>query len=59
MGRCVGVRTHRGHAASTWGGTTDQVLRRRIVRRSQLVRGRTRARNQVHAIVIRNLGRPR
>jgi transposase len=33
-----------------------RVLRRRIARRSQLVRGRTRARNQVHAIVIRNLG---
>jgi transposase len=33
-----------------------RVLRRRLARRSQLVRGRTRARNQVHAIVIRNLG---
>jgi transposase len=32
-----------------------RVLRRRIARRSQLVRGRTRARNQIHAVVIRNL----
>ncbi len=32
-----------------------RVLRRRIARRSQLVRSRTRARNQVHAIAIRNL----
>jgi transposase len=32
-----------------------RVLRRRIARRSQLVRGRTRARNQIHAIAIRNL----
>jgi len=33
-----------------------RVLRRQIARRTQLVRGRTRARNQIHAIVIRNLG---
>jgi transposase len=33
-----------------------RVLRRRIQRRSQLVRGRTRARNQIHATLIRNLG---
>jgi len=33
-----------------------RVLRRRLARRAQLVRGRTRARNQVHAVVIRNLG---
>jgi transposase len=33
-----------------------RVLRRQIARRSQLVRGRTRATNQIHAIVIRNLG---
>jgi transposase len=33
-----------------------RVLRRRLARRSQLVRGRTRARNQIHAVVIRNLG---
>ncbi len=32
-----------------------RVLRRRIARRSQLVRSRTRARNQIHAIAIRNL----
>src|SRR5712691_5486024 len=35
------------------------VLRRRISRRAQLVRQRTREKNQVHAILIRNLkGRP-
>lgn len=34
----------------------DRILRRRIARRSQLVRSRTRARNQVHAVVIRKLG---
>jgi transposase len=33
-----------------------RVLRRRITRRSQLVRGRTRAKNQIHAVLIRNLG---
>ena len=33
-----------------------RVLRRQIARRTQLVRGRTRARNQVHATLIRNLG---
>jgi transposase len=33
-----------------------RILRRQVTRRSQLVRGRTRARNQVHAVVIRNLG---
>jgi transposase len=33
-----------------------RVLRRRLARRAQLVRGRTRARNQIHAVVIRNLG---
>jgi transposase len=33
-----------------------RILRRRISRRSQLVRGRARARNQIHAVVIRNLG---
>ena len=32
-----------------------RILRRQVTRRSQLVRGRTRARNQIHAIVIRNL----
>ncbi len=32
-----------------------RILRRRIARRNQLVRGRTRAKNQIHA-VIRNLG---
>ena len=33
-----------------------RVLRRRIARRTQLVRGRSRARNQIHATLIRNLG---
>jgi transposase len=33
-----------------------RVLRRRIARRTQLVRGRTRARNQIDATLIRNLG---
>jgi transposase len=33
-----------------------RVLRRRIARRTQLVRGRVRARNQIHATLIRNLG---
>jgi transposase len=33
-----------------------RALRRRIQRRSQLVRGRTRAINQIHAITVRNLG---
>jgi transposase len=33
-----------------------RVLRRRIARRTQLVRGRTRAKNQIHATLIRNLG---
>jgi transposase len=33
-----------------------RILRRQVTRRSQLVRGRTRARNQIHAVVIRNLG---
>jgi transposase len=32
-----------------------RVLRRRISRRAQLVRQRTREKNQVHAILIRNL----
>ncbi|HET7855103.1 MAG TPA: IS110 family transposase [Gaiellaceae bacterium] len=34
-----------------------RVLRRRIARRAQLVRQRTREKNQVHAILIRNLKR--
>src|SRR4051812_20495895 len=34
-----------------------RVLRRRISRRAQLVRQRTREKNQVHAILIRNLKR--
>jgi transposase len=33
-----------------------RVLRRQIARRTRLVRGRTRARNQIHATLIRNLG---
>lgn len=36
-----------------------RVLRRRIARRAQLVKQRTREKNQIHAILIRNLkGRP-
>jgi transposase len=41
-------------------GAVDEqtrVLRRRIARRAQLVRQRTREKNQVHAILIRNLKR--
>ncbi len=35
------------------------VLRRRLARRAQLVRARTRAKNEIHAVVIRRLiGRP-
>jgi transposase len=38
---------------------STRVLRRRIARRAQLVKQRTREKNQVHAILIRNLkGRP-
>jgi hypothetical protein len=33
-----------------------RVLGRQIARRTQLVRRRTRARNQIHATLIRNLG---
>ncbi|MCA1680033.1 MAG: transposase [Actinobacteria bacterium] len=36
-----------------------RVLRRQIARRTQLVRGRTRARNQIHATLIRKPRRPR
>src|SRR6266566_1100267 len=38
-------------------GEQTRVLRRRISRRAQLVRQRTREKNQVHAILIRNLKR--
>jgi transposase len=45
-----------GMLAGTWVcDEQTRILRRQIARRSQLVRGRTRARNQVHAIAIRNL----
>src|SRR5438876_2650186 len=47
-----------GFLAEVW--TPDEqtrVLRRRISRRAQLVRQRTREKNQVHAILIRNLKR--
>lgn len=38
---------------------STRVLRRRIARRAQLVKHRTRKKNQIHAILIRNLkGRP-
>jgi len=32
------------------------VFRRQIARRTQLIRGRTRARSQIHATLIRNVG---
>ena len=36
-----------------------RAMRRRLSRRSQLVRARTRAKNEIHAVVIRRLkGRP-
>lgn len=36
-----------------------RILRRRVSRRTQLVRQRTRAKNQIHAVLIRNLkGKP-
>src|SRR5262249_1076769 len=38
-----------------WADEQTRVLRRRISRRAQLVRQRTREKNQVHAILIRNL----
>src|SRR5829696_10516195 len=51
-----------------WAGTLDsvwmpdertRVMRRRLARRSQLVEARTRAKNEIHAILIRCLkGRP-
>jgi transposase len=45
-----------GMLPGTWVCDEEtRILRRRIARRSQLVRGRTRARNQIHAIAIRNL----
>ena len=53
----AGEAARRGNAPRY--GLCDEptrVLRRRISRRNQLVRGRTRARNQVHAVLIRNLG---
>jgi transposase len=38
---------------------TTRALRRRLARRAQLVRQRTRAKNEVHAVLMRNLkGRP-
>ena len=37
------------------GRRADRVLRRRVARRAQLVKQRTREKNQVHAILIRNL----
>jgi transposase len=35
-----------------------RAMRRRLARRSQLVRARTRAKNEIHAVVIRRLRRP-
>ncbi len=38
---------------------TTRALRRRLARRAQLVRQRTRSKNEVHAVLVRNLkGRP-
>ena len=34
------------------------VMRRRLARRGQLVRARTRAKNEIHAVLMRRLGRP-
>jgi transposase len=45
-----------GFLAEVWPpDERTRVLRRRISRRAQLVRQRTREKNQVHAILIRNL----
>jgi transposase len=51
-----------------WGGELDavwmpdeacRVMRRRLARREQLVRARTRAKNEIHAVLMRRLqGRP-
>jgi transposase len=51
-----------------WGGELDavwapdeqtRVLRRRLARRGQLVRARSRAKNEVHAVLMRRLkGKP-
>ena len=49
-----------GFLPEVWKGTADTPSQRRLVaRRSQLVRQRTREKNQIHAVLIRNLvGRP-
>ena len=58
----------RSLAKLLWGGELDavwmpdeltRVLRRRLARREQLMRARTRAKNEVHAVLMRRLvGRP-
>src|SRR3954463_1972162 len=49
-----------GSLASVWmPDERTRVMRRRLARRSQLVAARTRAKNEIHAILIRRLkGRP-
>ena len=51
-----GRRAARGQLAS---GPGDQRSQRRAARRAQLVRSRTRSKNEIHAVLIRNLkGKP-
>jgi transposase len=49
-----------GFLPEVWKGTASTPAQRRLIaRRSQLVRHRTREKNQIHAVLIRNLvGRP-
>jgi transposase len=49
-----------GYLPEVWtGDETTHALRRRVGRRVHLVRQRTKAKNQVHAVLLRNLaGRP-
>lgn len=49
-----------GFLPEVWAGDeTTRVLRRRVSRRAQLVNQRTEAKNQIHAVLQRNLiGRP-
>ena len=58
----------RALAKLLWAGSLDAVwmpderiraMRRRLARRAQLVRARTRAKNEIHAVLLRTLkGRP-
>jgi transposase len=49
-----------GFLPEVWqGGEGTQALRRQVSRRRQLIKQRTRAKNQVHAVLMRNLaGKP-